>query len=439
LSFETQLIFVSIAAYRDLQLAPTIADCIAKAVYPERLRFGICWQHGAEETTLPYFDDSRFRILDVDYRDSRGACWARSEILKLWRNEDWLLQVDSHCRFAKGWDEAIIRLAQESGSVKPILTTYATPFVPCENSGEAEYLSNSPMLIALGGFSPEGLPLLKPIGIDGWNQLSKPLRARFIAAGFVFAPASFVEDVGYDPELYFFGEEIAMTVRAFTHGYDIFHPIETLVWHDYVRKDATRHWDDHKEKESGETTHIQQNWGELDRQSRAKIKCLIAGEQVDTYGLGTVRTLSEYEAYAGLSFNLRKAQIYTVRGGEPPNQAAEADWAASIHTWMVRIHFDRRLLPAEAFDPGCFWCVGVHDDINAEIFRRDVQRAELEALSGDEPTIVLVCEFESAVLPVSWSVWPVSRTQGWLKRISGKFDEKDYAIVMDDDGDSGQD
>ncbi len=36
-----------------------------------------------------------------------------------------------------------------------------------------------------------------------------------------------------------------MTVRAFTHGYDLFHPCETIVWHDYVRKDAVKHWDDH--------------------------------------------------------------------------------------------------------------------------------------------------------------------------------------------------
>ena len=78
-SGSTALIFVSIAAYRDLQLSPTIADCLKKATHPERLRFGICWQHGSEETTLSYLDDARFRILDVPWRESRGACWARAE------------------------------------------------------------------------------------------------------------------------------------------------------------------------------------------------------------------------------------------------------------------------------------------------------------------------------------------------------------------------
>ncbi len=428
---STRHIFISIAAYRDLQLLPTVADCLAKARYPELLRFGICWQHGAEETSLPFEDDPRFRILDIHYRDSRGACWARSEILKLWQGEDWLLQVDSHCRFAPGWDETMIQLATESGSAKPILTTYATPFVP----GENEPLNNSPMLIAIGGFSKDGFPLLKPMPVPGWNHRTGLERARFIAAGFLFAPGCFVQEIGYDPELYFFGEEIALTVRAFTHGYDLFHPCETLVWHDYVRKDATRHWDDHSE--TSDTGHVQQDWGELDRKSRAKVTRLLAGESVESYGLGAILSLRDYEAYAGLSFQLRKVQTYTVRCGEPPNAEADPDWAASIYNWMVRIHFDRALLPEQAFEAGCFWCVGVHDEIGAEIFRRDVQRAELEGLAGDEPTILIVCELESAVLPVSWSVWPVSRSRGWLRRISGNLTEDDYAVI-DDEADSGE-
>jgi len=49
----------------------------------------------------------------------------------------------------------------------------------------------------------------------------QPFRARFLAAGFLFAPGCFVQEVPYDPELYFMGEKSAMTVRAFTHGYDL--------------------------------------------------------------------------------------------------------------------------------------------------------------------------------------------------------------------------
>ena len=105
------MIFVSIASYRDPQLIPTVEDCMCKARRPEGLRFGICWQHGVEQTVLPFLQDERFRIRDVPWRESQGACWARAEVMKLWRGEDWFLQVDSHCRFAVGWDETLIRIA----------------------------------------------------------------------------------------------------------------------------------------------------------------------------------------------------------------------------------------------------------------------------------------------------------------------------------------
>src|SRR6478672_7522891 len=97
-------IFISIASYRDPQLVPTIQDCLAKARRPDDLSFGICWQRGPEEE-LPYQDDPRFRIREVDWRESQGACWARSEIMGLYDGQDYFLQLDSHHRFVEGWDE----------------------------------------------------------------------------------------------------------------------------------------------------------------------------------------------------------------------------------------------------------------------------------------------------------------------------------------------
>jgi Glycosyltransferase (GlcNAc) len=49
----------------------------------------------------------------------------RAEVMKLWRGEQWFLQVDSHCRFAAGWDDKLIRMAGQTGSPKPVLSTYA--------------------------------------------------------------------------------------------------------------------------------------------------------------------------------------------------------------------------------------------------------------------------------------------------------------------------
>ena len=69
-------IFISIASYRDKELVPTIKDCLNQAQYPDRLRFTICWQHSKEDKwdNLDEFkNDRRFNIIDIDYKDSRGA------------------------------------------------------------------------------------------------------------------------------------------------------------------------------------------------------------------------------------------------------------------------------------------------------------------------------------------------------------------------------
>src|SRR4029077_19460085 len=107
-------IFVSIAAYRDPELMTTIGDCLQRARYPDDLRFGICWQHADDEIAPPDFADRRLHVLDVPWQDSRGACWARAEIMKLWDGEDFFLQLDSHHRFIDGWDAALLALAERS-------------------------------------------------------------------------------------------------------------------------------------------------------------------------------------------------------------------------------------------------------------------------------------------------------------------------------------
>jgi hypothetical protein len=118
-------------------------------------------------------DDDRFRILDIPWRESKGACRARAEAMRLWRGEPWFLQVDSHCRFAGDWDDRLIRMMSQTQSPKPILSTYATPYTP----GENEILEGAPLQMAFQGFTADGIPHMKPVAIPHWHSLHRPLRA----------------------------------------------------------------------------------------------------------------------------------------------------------------------------------------------------------------------------------------------------------------------
>jgi hypothetical protein len=424
LAEQNNLIFVSIASYRDAQLVPTINDCIAKAAHPDRLRFGICWQHGSEETELPFHADPRFQILDIDWRDSRGACWARAAIMKLFHGEAWFLQMDSHSRFTGGWDELLIATARLTGSPKPILSSYPPPFTPSDH----EILEGAPMQMTFQGFTPEGIPFMKPQPIPDWGHRTTPMRARFLAAGFLFAPGSFVEEVPYDAELYFIGEEITMALRAFTSGYDLFHPAQPIVWHDYVRAYAKRHWDDHTK-----VNEVVREWGELDLQSKEKVRRLLAGQPVASHGLGTVRTREDYETYAGMNFVLRKGQNYTLTSQEPPNPPADPDWADHIYPWLVRVNVITADLPPGSFEDPAFWYVAILDEDGNEIFRKDFPRSDIETISPADPKISLLCEYSAGIIPVGWSLWPVSRSLGWLQRIRGVLADEDYTIVLEEE------
>jgi hypothetical protein len=127
----------------------------------------------------------------------------------------------------------------------------------------------------------------------------------------------FVDEVRYDPEIYFLGEEIMLTVRAFTHGYDLFHPLEHIVWHEYTRPRRPKHWDDHLRIRG-----IEVEWHHRDAVSRSKVTRFLTAPHVGLFGCGVVRTLRDYEAYAGLSFRHRAVEDYTLSGREPPNPCA---------------------------------------------------------------------------------------------------------------------
>ena len=439
MGIDNELIFISIASYRDIQLIPTIQDLLLKAQAPTLLRFGICWQHDPDDPPLPFADDAQIRVLDVDWRHSRGACWARAEIMKLWQGEQYFLQVDSHCRFAQDWDTKLIRMMAQTGSSKPLLSTYAYPFTPVMTGlPGTEDLSGEAQLMAIDTFSHDGIPQLKPLPIPRVGERTRPMRARFLAAGFLFTLGEFVEEVPYDPQLYFFGEEISMTLRAFTSGFDLFHPVEQVVWHDYMRTYAVRHWDNHNTPDATEGSDARRNFQLLDRISRAKIvqqlqgPALAEGQSVGgRFGLGSARSRKEYEQYAGISFALRQIQDYTRFAYEPPNPALPDDWPDHIHRWLVRIIVEPASLPPAAFEDAGFWVVAIQDEEEREIHRRDWTKQELEGVTDPAVQNVLLAEMQSGVVPARWSIWPFSRTRGWLYKIVGEFHDDDFTIVVD--------
>jgi glycosyltransferase involved in cell wall biosynthesis len=407
-------IFIQIASYRDPQLIPTLDDCIKNAKNPENLRFCIAWQHGTEEKIDKYKNDPRFKIIDIPFDQSKGACWARNKIQQEYNNEKYTLQLDSHHRFIENWDEELIVMIEDlrkKGYKKPVLTSYISSFDPENDPQKRE---KSPWRMDFDRFTPEGVVFFLPASIPNFQNLTEPVRSRFYSAHFCFADGPFAKEVQHDPDYYFHGEEISIAVRAFTHGYDLFHPHKVIAWHEYTRKGRSKHWDDHKK------------WWEANSKCHKRNRILFQMEEntenIDfgIYGLGKERTLEEYEKYAGLSFEKRAIQQFTLDKNYPPNPSYEneEDYQNSflrIFKHCIDIQYSQ--VPEKDYD---FWVVAFHDEKGETIFRKDADKSEINRMFLDRDKYCKIWrEFNAESRPKKWLVWPHSASKGWCDQISG--------------------
>jgi hypothetical protein len=412
-------IFIQIASYRDPELIKTIKSAIENAKKPKNLVFAIARQFNPDDKfddLSEYDNDKRFRILNIPYLESKGACWARHLVQQLYKGEEYTLQIDSHMRFAQNWDDEMIKMIkqlQKKGYKKPLLTGYVSSFDP---DNEPQGRVQEPWRMTFDRFIPEGAVFFLPETIPGWQNLTEPVTARFYSAHYCFTLGQFAKEVQHDPDYYFHGEEISIGARAYTWGYDLFHPHKTLIWHEYTRKGRTKQWDDDKK------------WVERNNYCHKKNRALVGMDDEEPmdhgiFGFGTERTLREYEIYSGLLFSKRAIQQETIDKKYPPNTynySSEEEWMesfASIFKHCIDIGYAQ--VPEEDYD---FWAVAFHDENDETIFRRDADPNEIRTMKNDPDGYCKVWrEFQTTVKPKYWVVWPYSKSKGWGERITGNL------------------
>lgn len=363
-------IFVQIASYRDPELIPTIKDCLAKAKYPERLTFGICWQYDNSEPINEFDSNSQFRVSKHHYTTSEGLGWARSITNELYSNEKYTLQIDSHHRFVQDWDVLVEEDYKQALTIsaKPIITTYCTPFDP---TTPEDTWNKVPCLMSQYEFSEDRLLMSMPWYIQDYKDRKHVIRARTISGHFYFTAGKFIEEVPYDPDIYFGGytEETSLSVRAFTKGYDFFSPYRMIMWHEYTRNYRVKHWEDHGVKSETKKTS-----GERDVLARNKTRQLFGTEDygldLGIYGLGNERTLHDYEVYGGFDFKKCLIQDYTLKVKEPPNPI---NWEDQFTTnkFDIACEWDVDFFKKHNFKKPKFLTLGIQTKSGVELHRKD--------------------------------------------------------------------
>ncbi|MFJ3458557.1 GlcNAc-transferase family protein [Scandinavium goeteborgense] len=439
-------VFISIASYRDPELIPTIHNCIQAAQYPENVNIAVCWQHDEDETIFTdagmtlhektshagfarftfLYNGATLNVLSVPFARSQGACWARNLAETLYNRETYFLQIDSHCRFVEHWDSQMIALLSDlrNTSIKPVLSTYPPAYFPTEKGKWQQFINR----LIFREFTSEGIIMLSSTTFEA----QVPVRGSYLAGGFIFADGSFVEDVPNDPEIFFAGEEIAMALRAFTHGYDVYTPHKILLWHYYDRKEHHKIWSDHT-NEAKQAGKVDLAWWERDKLSKTRVRTVLGVEsapcELGRFGPGTVRSRAEFERAIGASFQHRTVHPKVVGKNRvsyfPPTDIDDDTWlSAMVSPNRKEITFKISELNLEQKDI-LWWYVGVYTRDNVLLEQKKLKREEIESRRNlkESDALPLFFEFPTtpSVKPETVRLCPFISPHGW-----GKVVEKSW-------------
>ena len=423
---KKETILLHLPSYRDPELVPTIKDALARAKYPKRLRFGICRQFCETDgfDNLDEFkNDKRVKVLNFDYKDAQGLPWARAQINEnLLTDEDYILQLDSHHRFADNWDETLIEMHNglEAKGYKPILAAYLPLYTPFNDPAGR---TMEPWQQTFAAFYPHGTIFIRPGLLHGWQDMTEPPMSRFLSGHFCFARSEWAREIKHDPDIYFSGEELNLTVRSYTHGYDLFHPHKLVVWHSTMREERSGmlKWDDDYK--------LGIDWFNKQEYARKKIRVLLRTEEdpnidLTGYDLGTVRTLRDFEKYAGFNFKKKAVQQYTMDNQYPPNPYIENDeiWEQSFsESFYHLVKLYKHDFPNNDYE---FILMAFDDENGLAIHSRNLSKEFLQAnfYSSGNGYFDFEEMFLTSKKPSRLVLWGYSNQRGWCERIEIKID-----------------
>ena len=324
-------IFISIASYQDPLLVSTIFSAYENAENKNDLVFSICDQSDNAIKVNEIIFSDQIHYDHVDPLFSKGPCWARHRAQSFFNEEDFFLQVDSHTQFAPKWDSIFIKQLEKISAnqeideyfKKPIITSYPRSFKVLDfekglfelNTGDKHtqvitYRKDS--LFLKGSFS-------RQIGIP--TKHTDITHAILLAAGCIFTNGAFVKEIPYDPNYYFYGEELSLAMRAFTNGYSFFHIPDVPLFHLYTdTSDIPRklHWD----PEDDQKRAIK--WTELDKKSLNRLDDLFADKVEEPLCLGKERSLEDYALISGI--DLKNNLVLDIEKATESSFLESLDW-----------------------------------------------------------------------------------------------------------------
>ncbi len=407
---DDKIIFVQIASYRDEELLHTIESCISNASYPDRLRFGIFHQYDdlTKQLLDVYIDNPLFKIENIDWRESRGVGYARYRCNRLYSNEDFTLQIDSHMRFDPGWDKELLLEWLSCGDDYAILSTYPSPFR--YDKGTETHLPYGPTMLVVNKFFNGFVPTFKgmPVKMRADGKLRKSL---FVAGGFIFAPGIICKEVPYVQDVCFMGEEIVYSVRLFTHGYNFYIPNRLGVYHLYDRPKSSRFWNDMPQADEELVKNRHQVM--MQKNDQFLRNFFVEGSEKP---LGRERSFEEFENYSGVYFEEKLVSPKQVELREPP-YAYSGEWVNRFFERKnVHLSIDLSTTMYPKSDPYIMWRFKLTSGIS-ELYSIDIPYDQLR-----KNNFVVTVDAKLRKQPTHYRVRPYLEGEVWYDPIELEID-----------------
>jgi hypothetical protein len=234
-------IFVSIAAFRDTELLPTVERLLSNAFEPSVIYLNVFSQdennaHPDLQTIVNQYG-ANLNYTKMHYLDTQGVCWVRSEILKGLTNKyTYYLQLDSHMAFAPYWDKVLIEdyenAHKQIGDF--IYTVYPTGYDYIDEVCTLDVTPHIPRVpIYIEDKPTKFLP--KEIDKTLLHLFPNPLghKSFWFSGNFAFGYSRYFIETPYDPNFFFDGEEHSMSLRMFAKGVTFLSPPRPCVYHYY--------------------------------------------------------------------------------------------------------------------------------------------------------------------------------------------------------------
>lgn len=229
--------FISIAAQDDEELQHTVEYIFKNADRPENVFVGIALTAMSGKILKQAKSLAKKYNVEIDFVKQRmndlstiGIGKGRSRASKLYKDQDYMIQIDCHSFFDKSWDSNFIQYFEEAkevlGDDRFVLTAIPPVYEYC-CSKHKDPIKSGPdtryPYYVLGEFFVDVVPKWSELDVSIARE-EKFLPSSKVCPAFIMGDKEFAKDPGIYEKATFYDEDLTQTFNLFSRGFAFVFP-----------------------------------------------------------------------------------------------------------------------------------------------------------------------------------------------------------------------